>query len=130
MQFIKKNYEKILLGLVLIGLVVVAVFLMFLVSNEKEEQSKLRDSIIQRTPKALPEPDLGRIDVVLRRVQTPLALVFSDNTNKLFNPERWQKPVTGPLIKNPIGTELERLELTKTSPLYLKISLETVSTTD
>jgi hypothetical protein len=130
MQFIKKNYEKILLGLVLLGLVVVAVFLMFLVSNEKEEQTRLRDSIIQRTPKALPEPDLSRVEGVLRRVQTPLSLNYSDSTNKLFNPERWQKPVTGPLIKNPVGTVLEKLEALKPTPLYLKISLETISTTD
>jgi hypothetical protein len=130
MQFIKKNYEKILLGLVLIGLVVVAVFLMFLVSSEKEEQARLRDSIHQRTPKALPDPDLTRVDALLHRVQGPLYLNFSDSTNKLFNPERWQKPVAGPLIKNPVGTVLDKLEALKPNPLYLKMTLDNISTTE
>src|SRR5436190_537222 len=130
MQFIKKNYEKILLGLVLIGLVVVAVFLIFLVNSEKEEQARRRDSSRQLPPKTRPEPDLTQVEALLHRVQNPLYLNYSDSTNKLFNPERWQKPLAGPLIKNPIGTVLEKLEAIKSTPLYLTISLETVSTTE
>ena len=130
MQFIKRNYEKVLLGLVLLGLVMVAVFLMFLVSSEKEEQARLRETIINRPPKALAEPNIGRVDTLLRRIQTPMYLNYSDSTNKLFNPERWQRKPDGSIFKNPTGTELDKLEAVKATPLYLSITVDTVNTTD
>ena len=49
MQFLKKNYEKILLGLVLFGLVGTVVFLLFYVANEKQAQEERRTKIINRS---------------------------------------------------------------------------------
>jgi hypothetical protein len=127
MQFIKKNYEKVLLGLVLLGLVAVAVFLLFLVANERQAQEDRRNKIITRTIKPLPPPDLGQTEALLKRVEQTAVWNFSDNTNKLFNPVRWQKAADGRVFKNPVGSDLQRVEITKISELYLIISLDSVT---
>jgi len=128
MQFIKKNYEKILLGLVLIGLVGAVAFLPFLVTNEKQRLNDLRNSIINRQPKPLPPLELGRYDSSLKRAATPLVLDFS-STNRLFNPVRWLKGPNG-LIKVLPGSELEKLEILKLSPLYYTISIDSITPSD
>jgi hypothetical protein len=126
MQFIKKNYEKILLGVVLLGLVVVAVFMLLLVSNERQAQEERRTKIIRRTPRALEPVDLSIADALVRRAGLPVMIVYSDNTNRLFNPVRWQKTADGRIIKNPVGSDLERLNVTSITPLYLTITFDSV----
>ncbi len=131
MQFIKKNYEKILLGLVLVGLVVVAVLLLLKVSSEKQAQQDRRTMIINRPVKPLPAMEMDQADALLKRAESPLVLSFSDNTHKLFNPVRWQKTTDGKLLKNPVGTDIQKLELTKpTTPLYFNITLDSVNTSE
>ena len=109
MQFIKKNYEKVLLGLVLVGLVAVAVFLVFLVANEKTAQEERRNKILQFPIKPIDAPDLTQSETTLKRVEQLIVWNLSDNTNKLFNPVRWQKTADGRYFKNPVG-DLQKLE--------------------
>jgi len=127
MQFIKKNYEKVLLGIVLLGLAAVAVFLLFLVSGERQAQEERRNKIINRPVKPLPAIEATQAEALLKRGETPLILSFSDNVHKLFNPVRWQKAVDGRLLKNPVGTDVQKIEITKITPLYLIISLDSVN---
>jgi len=131
MQFIKKNYEKILLGVVLAGLVAVAVSLLFMVGNEKTAQEERRNRIIAQTPKALQPPDLSRVDLSLKRVAVPQPLILADVNHKLFNPERWQKNPNSPqLIRNPTGRELEKLEVTGIHDLFFVVSVDTVNASE
>jgi hypothetical protein len=130
MQFIKKNYEKVLLGLVLLGLVAVAVFLLFLVSNEKQAQEERRNKIINRPVKPLAAADFTSSDTLLKRAEAPVVLNFSDNLHKLFNPVRWQKAADGRLLKNPVGTDVQKLEVLKISPLYLNITLDSINASE
>ncbi|HPU57631.1 MAG TPA: hypothetical protein PLH97_15335, partial [Verrucomicrobiota bacterium] len=44
-----------------------------------------------------------------------------------FNPVRWQRTVDGRNIKNPVGADIERLQITRIEPLYLRISLGSIS---
>jgi hypothetical protein len=128
MQFLKKNYEKILLGLVLLGLVVAVAFLPFLIGNEKMAQEDRRNKKFAYDVKPLPPMDTNRYEMVLRQVATPLNLDLS-TTNKLVNSVRWLKGPNGP-IKMPVGGELEKLEITRITPLYLVVSLETINTSE
>jgi hypothetical protein len=101
------------------------VFLLFVVAGEKQRLSDLSASIIARTPRPLPPPDLSRTEAVLKRSSTAVAFNLSDNTHKLLNPVRWQKVpnVPWPPMKNPSGSESEKVELTKCpTPLYFVIS--------
>ena len=132
MQFIKKNYEKVLLGLVLVGLLGVVGFLPIMVSGEKSRLDELRDRIIHHPPKPIEgiEGFLKGSDELLKRAATPIMLKFADNQHKLFNPVRWQKSADGRLYKNPAGRELEKLEITKIIPLDFIVSLERVEQYD
>lgn len=129
MQFIKKNWEKVLLGLVGFGLVVAVGFLPVMVANERARLVDLRNMILTRPVKPLEAVNLAPFDAVLRRVVTPIHLDFS-TTNKLFNPVRWLRAVNGTIFPSPAGRELEKLDITKITPLYLVISLETISPSD
>jgi hypothetical protein len=129
MEFIRKNYEKILLGLVLMGLVVAVVFLLFLVANEKQRLEDLRNKIINRTPKPLPALDLSVTEDLLKRGEARTVL-DSTTTNKLFNPERWQRTADGRLIKVPVGSEVQRLEVVRIAPLYFIVTLDSISVSD
>ncbi|HEU5123269.1 MAG TPA: hypothetical protein VFW05_04305 [Verrucomicrobiae bacterium] len=130
MQFLKKNYEKVLLGLVLVGLVVVAVFLLLVVANEKQAQEERRTKIINRPVKPLVPVVMAPTDALLKRAATPMVLNFSDNSHRLFNPVRWQKTADGRLIRNPVGTDLQRMEILEIDPLYFSISLESITASE
>jgi hypothetical protein len=125
MEFLKKNYEKVLLGVVLVGLAVAAGFLPFIVAGEKEK-------IVETTrPPGRVEPisnlDLTLPEQALRRVVAP-ALIDFGPPNHLFNPMPW--------IKSPNGNHLipgekvgpNRLVVTNITPLYLKLTLDSVYT--
>jgi hypothetical protein len=126
MQFIKKNYEKILLGLVLAGLVVVSFFLLILVGNEKARLDDLRMKIITRRVEPLPPLDSAPVDTLLKRAGSTMSFDFTA-TNKLFNPISWAKTVDGRLIKMDAGNAVKGLEITNTTPLYLNLTLLSVT---
>jgi hypothetical protein len=130
MQFIKKNYEKVLLGLVMCGLVVAVGFQLFLVENEKQKLDNQRNQIISRSVKPLEQPVTERYDFVLKQAKTPIALDFA-TTNRLFNSVRWVKP---PSQQRPFpilpGGELDKLEIVRMTNLFLIISLDTINSSD
>jgi hypothetical protein len=129
MEFIKRNYEKIILSLVLLGLVGVLAFMPFVIFYDRQQMDDLRTKYIPRKPEALPGLDMSRQDKVLERLKTPLDLDFS-MTNKLFNPVQWQKGPDGKLIKIVKGTEIGpgAIVVLKITPLYYAITLVTVDT--
>jgi hypothetical protein len=122
MQFLKKNYEKVLLGLVLVGLVAVAVFLLLVVANEKQKMADITNGLIFSKPRELPPPNLGAAEAALKRTGTQVMYLFADNTHRLLNPVRWQKRGDERPFKNPSGSEIEKVEITKQNKLFLNIS--------
>jgi hypothetical protein len=124
MDFLKKHYEKVLLGLVLIGLAVAVAILPFFISNEKQ---KLRDvTSVVLNPKVTPltNLDMSLPEQALKRVATPPAIDFGP-PNRLFNPMPWQKAADGKLIA---GTRVgpTSLVVTNITPLYLRLTLDKV----
>ena len=67
----------------------------------------------------------------LARLQSPYKLDFS-TTNKLFNPIQWQKTPDGRLIKICPGNEVgpEAVVITKITPLYLILTLDSIETNE
>jgi hypothetical protein len=130
MDFLKKNYEKILLGVVLVGLVGVLVFLFFKIDQDKQNLQRASDSVLKPKVKELPPLDLQRYDALMKRFEAPAALDLS-TTNKVFNPLRWQKSTAdGHFIKMPTGSEAERVEIAKPVPLFLTITFDAVEQSD
>ena len=103
MDFIKKNYEKILLGFVLLGLAVAVAYLPIKIANEKRELAEARE---KRTPKPKPlDPvDMSRLNAAHKRLETPAGLKYSTEHN-LLNPVQWQKGPLG-LIKIQTGVSV------------------------
>ncbi|HOX58353.1 MAG TPA: hypothetical protein P5205_14895 [Candidatus Paceibacterota bacterium] len=130
MDFLKKNYEKVLLGVVLLGLAVAVAFLPFKIASEKQELENMRNQLIHPSVKPLTNLDLTLPDSVLKKAAAPARVDFGA-PNKLFNPMLWQKTVDDRLIKvgaTNIGPNA--LVITKLVPLYLKITLDDVTVTD
>ena len=129
MNFIKKNYEKILLGVVLLGLVGALVFLPFYIIHDQQELEDTRHSIISRSVKPLPPLDLTLENSAIQRLQSTYRLDF-ETTNRLFNPVEWQKTPSGNLIKIASGNEVgpRAVTVTQITPLYFILTLDSVET--
>lgn len=127
MDFIKKHYEKVLLGAVLLGLVIGAVFLLLMIPAEREGLQRMADDIIKRPVKPLPDLDAGRSLALAQRSGGANCLDLTTGS-KVFNPVQWQRKSDGTLIKLTLGNEIgpEAVVVTKITPLYLTINLDSV----
>src|SRR6202012_2637974 len=129
MDFIKKHYEKLLLGLILAGLVGALVFMPFYIQSDSQKMHELIDSIIKKTPKPLTNIDLTVSDAAISRLKTPPMLDL-DSTNKLFNSGVWQKTPDGFLIPANTRTGPRVVVVTNTTPLYFTLKLDSVTTNE
>ena len=122
MDFLKKHYEKVLLGLMLAGLIGVLVFMIFYISNDRTDMETKRTSLINPPVKALTNLDLTLQDSAILRLKSPFMLDL-ETTNKLLNPQEWQKNLDGNLIPAAKKTGLQVAVVTNITPLYLVIKL-------
>jgi hypothetical protein len=125
MDFIKRHYEKVLLGAVLLGLAVFAAFLPIKIAREREEMRDKREKILSRRVEGLKAVDASRLEEAYHRLEAPVKPNFSSPHN-LFNPMPWQKRPDGTLIKISTGGEIgpAALGLVKANPLYTVITYE------
>lgn len=127
MEFLKKNYEKILLGVVLLGLTVAACGLPFIIAAKKDELEK---KVIEIKPKVkeLTNLDMTMEDGVIQRAQGAFSLDLT-TTHNLFNPVLWKKLASGALLKEETGNEEgpKALIVTGIKPLYLIVSYVSTS---
>jgi hypothetical protein len=127
MDFLKKHYEKVLLGVVLLGLAVAVVFLLLKIPSEKQKLEDMRNTLINRPVKPLTNLDLALPEDMLKRMATPAMIDFSA-PNKLFNPMPWQKAVDGRLIRSDTtNVGPNAVTITKLTPLYLKLTLDSMT---
>jgi hypothetical protein len=128
MDFLKKHYEKVVLGFVLLGLVAAVSYLPFKIASDKQALEDKRNQLIPRSVKPLTNLDLTLAENVLKRVAAPVVISFGP-PNKLFNPVPWQKKADGILIP---GTSVGANAATVIgiTPLYLRITLDNVTVSD
>lgn len=130
MEFLKKHYEKIVLGVVLAGLVGALVFMPFYISRDNEAMTALTSTIINNpTAKELTNLDLSVPAGAAARLRQTYKLDL-ETTNRLFNPMDWQKLPDGTLVPvlSHIGPQM--VVVTNITPLYLIIGLESVVTNE
>lgn len=123
MDFLKKNYEKILLGVVLLGLVVGAVFLILMIPSERASLQAKSDEIINRPAKPLPELDLTKAKAFVARVAAANCVDLG-SPHKVFNPLQWMRKADGALIKIALGNEVgpDAVVVTKLTPLHTTVT--------
>lgn len=131
MDFIKKNYEKIILGVVLAGLAGALVALPIWISGDRKKMEEATSGIIKRTPKALDPLDLTAQSNLIIQLQSPYQIDL-DTTNKVFNPLQWQKTADGRMIPIKSGNEIggDAVTVVQITPLYLLLSLDSVTTNE
>lgn len=129
MDFLKKHYEKILLGVMLVGLIGVLVFMLFYIASEKSDMAAKSNNFINPRVKPLPDLDMTVLNGALDRLAQPYSLDL-ETTNKLFNPLEWQRALDGGLILAAKKTGLQVAVVTNIAPLYTIISLDSVITNE
>jgi hypothetical protein len=131
MDFIKKNYEKIILSIVLLGLVAAAGFLPVLIAADTDATSQYVNPLINPPATPLHDLDMSNEDAVILRIKSNSSLDFT-STNRLFNPMMWQKDRNGTLIKIVTGSEVGggAVVVAKITPLYYEIALQEVITNE
>ena len=77
MDFLKKNYEKVLLGAMLLGLAVAAAFLPLKISSEKQKLQELTSTVTHPKVKPLTNLDLAISQGAIRRAGSISAVDFS-----------------------------------------------------
>jgi hypothetical protein len=128
MDFLKKHYEKILLGVVLVGLVGGLVVLLLKIGADRDALKAKEESKVNPHVQALSNLDLTIAQDALKLVSTP-AVIDLGPPNRLFNPMAWQKANDGRLIpQDKVGPV--RLAVTNITPLYLKITFESTTVSD
>jgi hypothetical protein len=122
MEFLKKNYEKILLVIVLLGLMSALVLLLIIIPQKQSRLEELRTGLLNPHISPLPALDMTLEIAALQRAQSPDALDFTTK-HKLFNPVLWLMRSDGHLLKidsdNQIGPGA--LQITAIKPLYLRV---------
>jgi len=130
MDFLKKHYEKILLGVVLLGLAVAVGYLPIKITSEKQKLTDLSNA--RRSPKVAPltNIDVTLPEMALKRMAAPALIDFSA-PNKLFNPMPWQQTKDVPPKLIP-GTKLGPVAavVTNITPLYLRLTLDSITVSD
>jgi hypothetical protein len=129
MQFLKKHYEKILLGIVLTGLIGVLVFMLFYIAADKQAMEATISGVINAPAKALPALDLTTNDAAMARLQSPVQLDLA-TVNMVFNPFEWQRSLDGRLIKKDTSVGAQVAVVTGITPLYLVLTLDSVMTNE
>lgn len=131
MDFIKKHWEKLLLGVVLVGLLVALGFLPLKVASERAELERRRAELTRMEPKPIEPIDLSEADAILARARTPVHLDLS-TSNRVVNPVLWQRSQSGAPIKVQTGNEIgaAAIKVQKITPLYLRITLDSVLNLD
>lgn len=128
MDFIKKNYEKVLLGLVLAGMAVGAVLLILMIPAERAALETKSNEIISRPAKPLTNLDLTLQSNLLGRVATLSCLNLSA-TNKVFNPIKWLRDPNGEFHKEVPGDRgPDAVIVTRITNLYTTLTLDSVMT--
>jgi hypothetical protein len=129
MDFLKKHYEKIVLGLVLAGLIGALVFMPFYIGADNKSTQDLVDGIIKRTPTELTNVDLTAQTMVVARLKAPYNLDL-ETTNRGFNPMEWQKNSDGTMVPLAGHTGPQLVIVTNITPLYTIITLDSVTTNE
>lgn len=129
MQFLKKHYEKLLLGVVLLGLTLGLGALPVFISSKKATLNDLRNAALDTTKVKPVDPlVITNLDADLQRTEKAMLWNYTKDHN-LVNPVKWQKvPPDMHLVKGEIKKlGPEELEITSITPLYLRFMFDAVS---
>ncbi len=128
MEFLKRNYEKILLSVILLALAVVAFWLIIQVGSEKTKLDEIGKVAGDAPHKKIAPLDTKKAQATFDRVKNPGEFALPLN-HRLFNSMRWVRQPDGKIQKisssDKIG--IPALKITNITPLNLIVSFNAVS---
>ena len=120
-----RHYEKVLLALALVGLVLAVVLLYQKRQAEDQTIREYDQKVLRGKAKELPSVDIAAMTNALQQAKNPPALNFGLPHN-VFNPVKWQRRPDGSVLKideeSKVGAAA--LRTTKITPLNTVISLD------
>lgn len=122
---IVRHYEKVLLGVALIGLVYAVIHLYSTKQAEEEKISTYDRGISKKKTKEVPAVDMNALSQTLSSATNPPDVNLSLPHN-VFNPVKWQRRPDGTIIKIEKGTEVgpNALQIASIAPLQTVITLD------
>jgi len=127
MDFLKKHYEKVLLGVVLLGLLGAVISLPIVKSHQDEAIQTIINGFVRHPVQPLTNLDLTLQETTVKRLASPILIDFGP-PNKLFNPVLWQRASDGHLVKaDSTNVGPRAVMITKITPLYLILSYDSVN---
>jgi hypothetical protein len=130
MQFLKKHYEKIVLGVVLLAVAAIALLLVMSAGAESQRLADQLQKKVAGSKKPVKPTDLSAGNAALEHLGSRLEINLAGD-HKTFNPNTWLRKVDGtiaPVTDN--GSKGARgLVLTATHPLNLSIAYTAVAGT-
>ena len=128
MEFLKRNYEKILLSVILLALAVVAFWLIIQVGSENAKLEEIGKGFSETPHKKINPVDTKKAQVTLDRVKNPGEFALPPQ-HRLFNSMKWVRQPDGKIQKitssDKIG--IPALKITNIAPLNLVVSFVAVS---
>ncbi|MCU0770336.1 MAG: hypothetical protein MUE94_01010 [Verrucomicrobia bacterium] len=131
MDFIKKNWEKVLLGVVLVGLLIAVVSLPIKIAGEKADLEAIRLGITERAVSGIDPLDASSTERLLAKIEKPLILDLT-TSNRVFNPVPWKRSPSGQLLRVNTGGEIGvgAVTVERIAPLYLIVTFDSVLTSE
>lgn len=130
MQFLKKHYEKIVLGVVLLLVAAVSLLLSLRAGDEKQRLADQLERKVTGGKKSVKPVDLAGGVSALDHLSTQVTVMLAGE-HKTFNPDPWVRKADGSIF--PVADNGQKgargLVLTATKPLNLSITFSAVSGT-
>ena len=130
MQFLKKHYEKIVLGVVLLGVAATSLLLTMRAGDERQKLAEQLQQKVGGKQKPLKPVELESSAASLERLSKP-SVVMLAGEHKTFNPGNWVRKADGSIA--PVGDKggrgAEGLALVATRPLNLSVTYIAVAGT-
>jgi hypothetical protein len=127
-EILQQHYEKAVLGLALLGLVVSGLLLAGEKEAAQQDLQKYLKTTSGRKPTLYTNVNWTPYFAVLQQATNAVVVDFkTPRLHNVFGPVKWQERSDGRLLKIEVGNEVgaEALKVTKITPLYLIISINT-----
>ncbi len=127
MDLLKNHYEKVILGVVLLLLAVVAGYLPFEVSNVRNRLTQNTQGYERAKVEPIPELNLSTNQAVAARAARQVSFQFGRGEHGLFTPSGTWRKGPGGIPVPPPPTGVAGLVVTNISPLVLEIKYQGIS---
>jgi hypothetical protein len=122
MDFLKKHYEKIILGLVLLVVMFLALQIPSAIKKAKEDQDQRQRRIQNQATNAVTPADLGPMQQSVQTLSAPVSTAYSEPGHNILNPVLWKRGARGEYIKVPTPEDaIRRLMIKEITPLSLTV---------